>query len=270
MTGTNKMNKLLLLTGGIADNDPVAPPSTNEPYRVIWNPIVVRPNQQDYILQTNDPNWPLAIKNTGVLTHHAPLDYDPVMLCGVSNPMDNGDVIYTNFNARTPFPLHDLGQFSAYSVKDLHKIAYLDRTGRLPKVFQIRFGTERQVDEFYPMIIFLDKRRTNFIGVKAVVDEPTGVFLQLVYRINDYSATSPLRKVEDFSRFFMTDSVRLVIFNDKVQLYYGDPGTLLDSHALYERIVVRESAHFALFHEPLHQRVNQYLCDGLYIYDGYY
>lgn len=259
--------KIVLLTGSqVTEN----PSTGGEPYRVIWNPQVMYGDYDHYVSGTSTTGFSSEALNTGVLTDHSPLGFEPVMLMKDLVPVDVNVVGYPILTATRP-------RYSILGAKieRILDIAHPDRRGKLPKVFQLRFVS---TDDFSNLILL--KYSLDSFGIREIclhcsrLGEET--FFSLSYYFGDGN--------KDFTNNFVvrdsavgariTDTLRFVIFDDRIELRYGDPGVVQLTLPLFEPLTATPGAHLRLFDETggqsEHDRPVIYGIDGLYIYDGYF
>lgn len=262
------MSKILaLISGDLAQgNGPV--PENREPYRTIWNSQVVSSNPGDYIRQESAPEWPVSVQNTAVLTHHEPLDYEPIMLCENGDPLDRYGSPYPVFSAESPYLR---GSPAAFRIENITDIANPDRRGKLPKVFQLRMGSETPLDPLDLLRYNLNSTGSRFIALRA---DAVGDQVLLHVRVCLDGQTvleSPAASYGPWISFDTGYTIRMIIFDNRVVIHLGNPGTEVASLAIPSRVTVENGASLDIFRlDSPGATPNRFVLDGLYIYDGYY
>lgn len=263
------MNLLPILVG--SDLSGGFNPNIGEPYRVIWNPQVMIGDLDRYAPALTGVGWKHALYNTAVLT-----DYDnepnPVMSTYQDNPVDSALF-------GVPMILVNHGPFPSYPMLLAHikDIADCDRTGKLPKVFQARFGCQHafaSVDVFRYNFGAAD---TRFVAVRLSQIENDKVTAGLILKLDASGPdefVSPPVIISDVSISRITDVIRLVIYADKIEVRYGEPGDVIITHALDAPLSAEAGATFmpCRGNQPMPTGTppHTYGIDGLYIYDGYF
>lgn len=258
------MSLLPLLVGSIANG---YNPNVGEPYRVIWNPLVILGNESEYIVENPHADWGASVKNTDVLTDYDLPAVDPIMLTKAVSPISLQPG-YPIFSYETAYEFTQM-----YQVPNIKAIADPDRRGKLPKVFQFRFRT-----------VFADARDTgcclleyDMKGGKALqvflgheVTNEVRMFIRLrpdgfsIFESDEVSITLP----QDGS---FTDVFRFIIFPDKLCVYMGEPGTEILRILNDTPLIAEEDAVLNIFRMSDDKvDTTNYDIDGLYIYDGYF
>lgn len=261
------MNKLPFLVGSAAG----APnPNLGEPYHVSWNTLMMLNDPTQYITaNTTQPGWTFALRHTGVLTDYDELPTISPFSTTEPVPVDSDTFGVPMFIVRhKPFPSYPV------VMGRIKNIADCDRRGKLPKVFHGRFACAtdfRDVDVFRYNFGASDAR---FVSAR-ITKNPNGFFaLGLVLKLDaggptDYVET-PV-EVMDGSTRSITESIRLVIYEDKVEVRYDDPGTLVVSAPLTEPLVDNGGTLMICKGNqsmPSGTPEQVYGLDGVYIYEG--
>lgn len=264
--------RLLMLVGSKARDSGEVPIPTNplEPYRVVWNPTVMYGNLSEYVTTvTGKPGFSAVVKNTAVLTDHAPLEYEPEMFTRDLVPVDINIVGFPVLAASRPqYPI------TGMRIENITDIAHANRTDKLPKVFQIRFVSTAVFNEMDLMRYNLTADGSKYVAIRInkVGDSYTG-FIKACLNGSDV-ITSISVPISDDVGTSMTESIRLVIFHNKLEIHIGDPGTVVSTLNLPSPLIPYEGASFELIREDYLEGGQTppvlYAIDGLYIYDGYY
>lgn len=270
-----KPNQKLIIHSSITVDTPIVNPpgNPNEPYRVIWNPSVILGKEADYVETNNDGSYKSTIKTTAILTDFPPMSREPLLLTASITPIDINVSGYPLIVVSRPtYPI------TGMRINHISDFAGANRRGILPKVFQGRFIA---TDEFAEMDLYrynLDSTGDTYIGARIVRLTEGDYRMRLVEAsiagaspvYSDYS----LIKDGTVSPDGLTDTIRFVVFENKLALYMGEPGELVLELPLRKSLLNDSGAYLEIIREdyredgqpiPVH-----YGIDGLYIYDGYF
>lgn len=263
---------LLMLVGSKTAVPGEVPTPTNplEPYRVVWNPTVMYGNPSEYVTMVTDkPGFSAVVKNTAVLTDHAPLEYEPEMFTRDLVPVDINITGFPVLAASRPqYPI------TGMRIENITDIAHANRTNKLPKVFEIRFVSTAAFNEMDLMRYNLTADGSKYVAIRInkVGDSYTG-YIKACLNGSDVIASTTVPISGDVGTS-TTETISLVIFHNKVEIHIDDPGTVVSTLNLPGPLIPYEGASFELIREDYLEDGQTppvlYAIDGLYIYDGYF
>lgn len=265
------MNKLILLGSG-SKRMSTPPGEGGEPYRVIWNFSVASADKDQYLLPGSISAFGSQVLSLEPLTDHAPLSYRPSLHFATDTPLDNAERGSYAALVKRPPVISPMGR-----VGRIEDIAFPDRRGRLPKVFQIRggFGPLGNLSDMDIIRYNLDESGGRFIALRSRTDQTTSeVFLSIVMKLDltpDPPHTTSEYELGVLEPDQATDDLRLIIFDDRVEAHVGQPGTSILTLPLYAVPTLGLRPNLNILSELGTSGVPTYLfVDGLIIYDGYY
>lgn len=263
-------SSLILLAGGLSKDDPEAPSNQLEPYRVIWNPQVMLGNISEYVSTVTGSIWQSEIKTTDILTDHDPMENEPVMLASESEPVENGFNGYPMIGGQRP-----VEGTSLLRINSVTDFAHPDRRNRLPKVFQVMVASSDRFPDLFLMKYSLNTAGTKYVSLRATKDSAGQIsgYISICLDGSLVMNSASVNLADIVTEGQTTDSIRMIIFGDKVDVHISDPGTEVLSMPLPEPLTATTGAHFDMFLEDgdySNEPENYYAIDGLYIYDGYY
>ncbi len=260
-------SKLILLTGSQSIEEPS---TSSEPYRVIWNPQVMYGDYDRYVSGTSTSGFSSEALNTAVLTDYAPLGFEPVMLMRDLVPVDINVMGYPILTATRP-------RYSILGARidRILDIAHPDRRGKLPKVFQLRFVSTDNFTNLLLLKYSLDSFGTREICLHCSRSgDETFFSLSYFFADGNKDLTNNFVVRDTTAGARITESLRFIIFDNHLELRYGDPGEVQLTLPLPEPVTATPGAHLRLFDETAGQSEHDtpviFGIDGLYIYDGYF
>lgn len=211
-------NPLILMVAGAKKADPVVPgvdPNPLEPYRVLWNADAQYLEVDRYVYPLPDTDAVL-VENYAVLSDHDDLKYPPIILVQNSSGFADtpgGGKIYSIVDPLIKQP---------FRIDKITDIAYPIRNGVEPKVFAIRVDLDFEVTNMSLFNYCLDFEGTKFFGLRMSTTKDSKL-VQPVYDFGDGLKGGMAFHSEDGA---LDDIIRLVVYEDKLEVRYGEPGTL--------------------------------------------
>lgn len=262
------MNKLPLLVGSALSG---FNPNLGEPYHTSWNTLMMLNESAQYIVpNTTQPGWTYALRPTGVLT-----DYDELPQI---SPFSTTEVVpVDNDTFGVPMILSTHKPFPSYPVVmgRIKNIADCDRRGKLPKVFHGRFGCMtdfKDVDVFRYNFGASDSR---FVSARITKNDNGFFALGLVLKLDPTGPTNYVDtpvEIMDGASGPITESISLVIWEDKVEVRYDDPGDRLIMSAPLTEPLINDGGNLMIIKGnqpmPIGTPPQVYGIDGVYIYEG--
>lgn len=257
------INPLILMVAGAHKATPVEPgldPNPLEPYRVLWNPDAQSAKPEDYV---HDIPGSIAVlvDAYAVLSDHAPLPDKPTMVVHESSGMQDiaggGSEIYAPSNASRNPPMR---------VINIADIAYPRRSGKEPKIFAIRVDNTLTYQNVSLIRYNLDATGTKWIALRAGRSS-TSMTVQAVYCFGGEEFGGEMFHSESGA---LDDMLRLVIYDNRVEVRYGEPGTLASSVVMPVPPKPQTGAYLGLFHatDAQYPKVGTLGLRYLAIYDG--
>ena len=260
------MNKLPFLvgSGNLGYN-----PNLGEPYHISWNTSMMLNAPDSFITPSTQAGWTFGLRHTGVLTHYDELPVIPPFSTTETVPVDSA-----TFGGPMFIITHKPSPTYPVVMRHIKNIADSDRRGKLPKVFQGRFGC---LTDFQDVDVFrynLGASDTRFVSAR-ITKNPNGFFaLGLVVKLDASGPTEYVStpvEVMDGNLSSITETIRLVIYEDKIEVRYHNPSILIVSHPLTEPLIsVGGTLMICKGNQPMPVGTppQVYGLDGVYIYEG--